>query len=200
VRIVGGRLGGRRFPGPPGDVTRPTAERAREGIASALEARNAISGRRTLDLYAGTGALGFEALSRGARHVVFVERDARVARALQSSADSLGVRHEIEVLRLDLSRERSQAEVLKRGPFGLVLMDPPYADLTAAVALLGALCRGGLLAEDAVVLLEHAAKDTPILPVNLVPLSRYRYGDTAVVLLEASVAPEVPEAQGDDLP
>jgi len=195
VRIVGGRLGGRRFPGPPGDVTRPTSERAREGLASALDARNAIVGRRVLDLYAGTGALGFEALSRGAAGVVFVERDARVARALQASADSLGVRSEIEVLRLDLSRARSHVEVLKRGPYGLVMLDPPYADLKSAVSVLASLCQGGLLAEDAVVLLEHAAKDTPVLPADLSPLSRYRYGDTAVVLLALAVS-----VQGDDLP
>lgn len=195
MRIVGGKLGGRRFPGPPGNVTRPTAERVREAIASALEARDAIAGRRVLDLYAGTGALGFEALSRGASHVVFVERDVRVAKALTQSAESLGVRSEVDIINKDLTRERSQSEVLDRGPFGLVLMDPPYADLTSAVAVLEALCARGLLADDAVVLLEHAAKSTPSVP-SLVPLSRYRYGDTAVVLLEAPAA----TATGDDPP
>lgn len=197
MRIVGGRLGGRRFPGPPGNVTRPTSERVREAIASALEARDAIAERRVLDLYAGTGALGFEALSRGARSVVFVERDARVAKALEQSAAGLGVAQEIEILRADLTRERCQAEVLQRSPFGLVLMDPPYADLATAVSVLETLCERGLLAEDGVVLLEHAAKSTPIVPSALVPLSRYRYGDTAVMLLAAVAAPEVP-AQGDD--
>ncbi len=174
----------------------------REAIASALEARDLIADRRVLDLYAGTGALGFEALSRGAKHVVFAERDARVAKALEQSADSLGVRKEVEILRVDLTRERGQSDVLARGPFGLVLMDPPYADLTSAMAVLEALCARGLLADDAVVLLEHAAKSTPAVPLEfLLPLSRYRYGDTAVVLLapilEAAVEEEA-EEEGDD--
>ena len=115
-----------------------------------------------------------------------------MAKALEQSAENLGVRAEIEILRADLTRERSQVDVLARGPFGLVLMDPPYADLTSAVAVLDALCARGLLADDAVVLLEHAAKSTPDVPAALVPLSRYRYGDTAVVLLAAP-------AKGDDL-
>ncbi len=194
MRIVGGRLGGRRFPGPPGDVTRPTSERVREAIASALDARDAIAGRQVLDLYAGTGALGFEALSRGAARVLFVERDARVAKAIEQSADSLGVRSEVAILRGDLTRERCQVDVLARGPFGLVLLDPPYADLSPAIGVLETLCARGLLAEDAVVLLEHAAKSMPAVPSALVPLSRYRYGDTAVVLLAARAAPE----KGDD--
>ncbi len=190
MRIVGGRLGGRRFSGPPGNVTRPTAERVREAIASALEARGAIAGKRVLDLYAGTGALGLEALSRGAAHAVFVERDARVARALAESADALGVRSLIEIVRADLHRPRCHPGILALGPFGLVLIDPPYADLSASLSMLATLCAGGLLADDALVLLEHASKDTPVLPAALLPLSRYRYGDTAVTLL----------AKGDDTP
>lgn len=188
MRIVGGRLGGRHLKSPPGNVTRPTAERVREAVASALEARDLIAGRKVLDLYAGTGALGFEALSRGASEVVFVERDPRVAKALEQSAESLGVSAEVWVLKLDLTREKSQLEVLRRAPFGLVLMDPPYADVPAALSCLGALCQGGLLADEGVVLLEHAAKNTPAFPAFLTPLSRYRYGDTAVALL----------AKGDD--
>jgi 16S rRNA (guanine966-N2)-methyltransferase len=183
VRIVGGRLSGRRFKGPEGNVTRPTAERVREALASALEARGLIAGARVLDAYAGTGALGFEALSRGAAHVVFVERDPRVATALRRSGESLGLTAEITIVRDDLTRPRTQREVLSRGPFDLVLSDPPYADVERAVEALQALCRAGLLAPGGVLLLEHAAKVTPRLPDEFIELSSYRYGDTAVVLL-----------------
>jgi 16S rRNA (guanine966-N2)-methyltransferase len=183
MRIVGGRLSGRRFKGPPGDVTRPTAERVREAIASALQARDLIEGRRVLDMYAGTGALGFEALSRGAESAVFVERDPRVARALEDSAQELGVGGLSVVLREDLSKNRAQREVLARGPFSLVFADPPYADLSRAIEVIEALCAARLLAPHGVLLLEHAAKVTPRLPNSLTQLSSYRYGDTAVLLL-----------------
>src|SRR5689334_16347957 len=91
VRIVGGRLGGRRIAPPPGNVTRPTSERVREALTSALSARGAIEGARVVDLFAGTGALGFEMLSRGASQVLFVERDARVAEHIRSAAEGLDV-------------------------------------------------------------------------------------------------------------
>jgi 16S rRNA (guanine966-N2)-methyltransferase len=183
MRIVGGRLSGRRFKGPPGEVTRPTAERVREAIASALEARDLIQGRRVLDLYAGTGALGFEALSRGAESAVFVERDPRVAKALEESAQELGVREASSVLRDDLTRSRAQREVLARGPFSLVFADPPYADLARALDAIEALCAAGLLAPGGVLLLEHTSKVTPRLPNSLTELSSYRYGDSAVLML-----------------
>ena len=183
MRIVGGRLGGRRLKSPPGNVTRPTSDRVREALASALEARDAIDGRRVLDLFAGTGALGLEMLSRGATHVVFVENDARVSRALEDSARELGVSAEVEVLRADAYKPAAQANILSRGPYGLVLADPPYRDVPRAALALAALVRGGLLADDAVLLLEHPSKGTLELPPPLEVVGNYRYGDTAVTLL-----------------
>jgi 16S rRNA (guanine966-N2)-methyltransferase len=182
MRIVGGRLGGRRLKPPPGNVTRPTAERVREALASALEARDAIVGQRALDLYAGTGALGFEMLSRGAAGVVFVESDARVAAALTQSARELGVSSEVEVLRADVGKPAAQAAIVQRGPFGLVLADPPYRDVERAIASLAGLVEAGLLADDAVLLLEHSSKGTLSLPPPFEVVSNYRYGDTAVTL------------------
>src|SRR4051812_1990207 len=117
MRIVGGRLGGRRIAPPPGNVTRPTSGRVREALASALDARGAIVGRNVLDLYAGTGALGFEMLSRGAEHVVFVERDAKVAEHIRRAARELDVTASVEILREDASKAKAQAAILTRGPF-----------------------------------------------------------------------------------
>jgi 16S rRNA (guanine966-N2)-methyltransferase len=182
MRIVGGRLGGRRLKPPTGNVTRPTSERVREALSSALESRDFIAGRRVLELYAGTGALGFEMLSRGASHVTFVEKDPRMARALGESARELAVEAEVRVLALDANRENTRAAILAQGPFSLVLLDPPYKDVPQAVAGLEALCAHGLLADDAVLLLEHPAKGTLTLPPAFRVLNSYRYGDTAVAL------------------
>jgi 16S rRNA (guanine966-N2)-methyltransferase len=182
MRIVGGRLGGRHLKPPTGNVTRPTSERVREALASALEARDFIAGRRVLELYAGTGALGFEMLSRGAQHVVFVEKDARMAKHLSASARELEVASEVDVLLLDVTREAAQAQILARAPFSLVLLDPPYKDVEQAVSALGALCGTGLLADDAVLLLEHPAKGSLVLPPEFRVLNSYRYGDTKVAL------------------
>jgi 16S rRNA (guanine966-N2)-methyltransferase len=180
VRIVGGRLGGRRIAPPPGNVTRPTSERVREALTSALAARGAIEGARVLDLFAGSGALGFEMLSRGAAHAVFVERDAKVAEHIRRAAAELGVLDEVEILREDALKSRGQSAILARGPFQLVLADPPYRQAEAAATALASLCRAGLLAEDAVLLLEHAAKGALPLPEGFCLSSSYRYGDTAV--------------------
>jgi 16S rRNA (guanine966-N2)-methyltransferase len=182
MRIVGGRFGGRHLRVPIGKGTRPTAERVREAIASLLSARDAIADAQVLELYAGTGALGFELLSRGARHVVFVERDGAMAAAIKAAGDELGAASELTVLRADLSKERSQEQILARGPYSLVLADPPYADADAALAVLASLAERSLLSEGALLLLETSAKRAPSLPSAFTLLSHYRYGDTAVAL------------------
>jgi 16S rRNA (guanine966-N2)-methyltransferase len=123
VRVVAGRFGGRRLAAPPGRGTRPTADRVREALFSIL---GPLDGAVVLDLYAGSGALGIEALSRGAARAVFVERDARAAAVLRSNLDRLGLRAGDAELRragtlaaLRDARERGEA-------YSLVLCDPPY--------------------------------------------------------------------------
>ena len=193
MRIIGGTLGGRRLRAPSGSATRPTSDRVREAIASALSARAVIEGARVLDLYAGSGALGLEMLSRGAAHALFVERDPRAARIVRENAGELGVQDRVEVLADDLTRARTQEAVTARGPFSLVLADPPYRDAQAAVAALVALTERGALAPDACLLLEHGAKGAPDLPKSFEVLTKYRYGDTAVLLFTAA-----PSAPADD--
>jgi len=188
MRIVGGSLGGRRLRAPPGSATRPTSDRVREAIASLLAARDMIEGRQVLDLYAGSGALGLEMLSRGAERAVFVERDGRTARLIRENAAELGLADQVEVLCEDATRERAQQTICARGPFSLVLADPPYRDAQAALAALAELGARGALAPDACLLLEHGAKGAPIFPNSLEALSNYRYGDTAVTLFVASHA------------
>lgn len=195
IRIVGGTLGGRRLAAPPGLATRPTSERVREAIASALASRGAVEGSRVVDLYAGSGALGFEMLSRGAEHVVFVERDPRVARLIRDNAHELGVGAQVDVLVEDVTRNKGQAAIVERGPFALMLADPPYRDVQAATNAIAALCAHGALASGANILLEHGAKGAPILPSDFEVISNYRYGDTAVILFVPAASTGANEGQ-----
>ncbi len=161
----------------------------REALASALNARGAIEGARVLDLFAGTGALGFEMLSRGAEHVVFVERDAKVAEHIRKAAEILGVSGEVQVLREDAHKAKAQEAIVRHGPYQLVLADPPYRDAERALEAIAAMCRAGLLAEGAVLLLEHAAKGSLELPADFAVLASYRYGDTSVEMFTWGSSP-----------
>ncbi|HEX5657544.1 MAG TPA: 16S rRNA (guanine(966)-N(2))-methyltransferase RsmD [Polyangiales bacterium] len=191
IRIVGGSLGGRRLQAPATDATRPTSDRVREAIASVLAARDAIESARVLDLYAGSGALGFEMLSRGAQSALFVERDPKVARLIRDNAGELGVTAQCEVLSEDVTRQRGEDAIVARGPFSLLLADPPYRDVQRAVDAIVRMVSRGVLDPDACLLLEHGTKGAPVLPSEFAVLSSYRYGDTTVVLCRAT-----PPAEG----
>jgi 16S rRNA (guanine966-N2)-methyltransferase len=193
MRIVGGSLGGRRVPAPPGSRTRPTAERVREALASRLDARGLLAGARVLDLFAGTGALSFEALSRGAERAVLVDRDRRVVAATRQAAEALGLGQRAEVVAHDLlGRPEALPARLggASGSFDLVFADPPYAELRQVPRLLAALLEGPLLAPGATIVLEHASRDAlPAMPETLALDSTSRYGDTAVSLFLRDVEP-----------
>lgn len=177
TRIVAGSAGGRRIEVPPRG-TRPTSDRVREAVFSALEAAVDLEGARVLDLYAGSGALGLEALSRGAGCATFVEADRRAAQIVRRNAESLGFRREAHV-------EQAKAETALAEPppepFDVVFADPPY-DLDPA--RLGQVLRSlatGWTAPGAVVVLEQAVRaGDPPWPEALTPERTRRYGDTAV--------------------
>ncbi len=182
MRIVGGRFGGRVFKVAVSNVTRPTTERAREGVASALDSRGAIVDCAVLDLFAGTGALGFELLSRGASRVVFVERDKRACATLESVARQLdGV--DVTVLTGDVASPRIMDKLAELGPFGLVIADPPYADVAVAVRAIEAIAARSLVTDDAFAMLEHASRDAAPTCAGFETVSSYRYGDTSFQLL-----------------
>jgi 16S rRNA (guanine966-N2)-methyltransferase len=193
MRIVGGALGGRRVRAPAGAGTRPTSDRVREAVASVLEARGAIDGAVVLDLYAGTGALAFEALSRGAARAVCVESDRRAAAAIARGAEELGLRARVTVVGVALGPRlpRPALERLRAalGPAGasLVFADPPYALVDHVPPLLAALSGASLVAPGAWVVLEHATRRPPGGPLAALSVEgAYRYGDTAVLLARAS--------------
>lgn len=189
MRIVGGALAGRTLPGKPPEGTRPTADRVREAVASALAARSLFADAVVLDLYAGTGALGLEALSRGARRVVAIDASPAALKCVRVNAEALALSAQVSTVRLELGRasppEQAQriAQVVNE-PITLLLADPPYAEIAGLTPLLVALAarEASVLAGDAALLVEHAHKTAFAAPPGFVEIARYRYGDTAVFL------------------
>jgi 16S rRNA (guanine966-N2)-methyltransferase len=159
TRVIAGAARGRRLAVPPGEGTRPTGDRAREGLFSALEAEfSGLSGLSVLDLFAGSGALGLEALSRGAKQVLLVEADRRVTRLIAQNIATVALPGARVVA--DRAERAAAAGVPPEAPFDLVLLDPPYAVLDAdVVTILTALGDGGWLAPDAVAVLERSSRD-----------------------------------------
>ncbi|OLT96331.1 16S rRNA (guanine(966)-N(2))-methyltransferase RsmD [Mycobacterium syngnathidarum] len=166
----------------PRSGTRPTSDRVREAVFNALTARLDFAGLAVLDLYAGSGALGLEALSRGATSATFVESDARAATVIAENIAALGVRHATV-------RRGSVDTVLAGGatrPVDLVFADPPYdLDDAAVDAMLAALAGTGWVAAGTLVLVERRASSRPASwPTGWDELSTRRYGDTRVELAE----------------
>lgn len=181
--MIAGQLRGRALSAPPGDATRPTGARVKEALFSIL---GDVSGARVLDLYAGSGALGIEALSRGASAAVFVEAARPALACLRNNLTKLGL--DDVATTLPLRVENATAQLGRHAPFDLVLCDPPWRDVKAARAQLEALASAGSFAAGARIVLEHAAKDPPPAPEGTVGLLVYderRWGDTAVTLFEA---------------
>lgn len=175
-RIIAGVAGGRTLVTPAGNSTRPTADRAREGLFSTLiSLLGSIDGIRFLDLYAGSGAVGLEAASRGATSVVLVEREAKALRAIRTNLDALGL---LGVAVRAESVDRSLAADPGDG-FDVVFADPPYADPIGPV--LSALSSGSWLRPDAIVCVERASRDEPpTWPDGLSGLQSRRYGEATL--------------------
>lgn len=173
MRIVGGEWGGRRLAAPPGRGTRPTTDRVREAWMSVVAPL--LHGARVVDLFAGSGALGLEALSRGAAHVVFVENAPPALRVLRQNVDALGAAGRCEIVRGDALRH---AAALPAGAFDLALADPPYGT-GAAEALVHAFAAVPFAAWLCV---EHGRGDT--LPAMANAMER-RYGDTRLTFIPA---------------
>jgi 16S rRNA (guanine966-N2)-methyltransferase len=174
-RVVAGAARGRRLAVPPGQGTRPTSDRAREGLFSTLGSLlGAWAGRRMLDLYAGSGAVGLEALSRGAAHVLLVESDARAAATVAANIATLGLPG-AEVRRGRV--ERMVADGLPGPAYDVVFADPPYdlGDGALAAVLTGL---RSALADGAVVAVERATRGGEwVWPAGFEPLRSRRYGE-----------------------
>jgi 16S rRNA (guanine966-N2)-methyltransferase len=179
ARVIAGEAGGRRLAVPDGRDTRPTSDRAREGLfATVSSILGPLAGSRVLDLYAGSGAVGLEALSRGAEHVLLVENGARAARVIRQNIDAIGLPGATVIT------DRVE-RVLARGPapeavrYDVVFADPPYAladeDVSRMLALLAA---GAWLAPGALVIVERATRSGPVRwPDGFVPDRARKYGE-----------------------
>jgi 16S rRNA (guanine966-N2)-methyltransferase len=176
MRVVGGDLRGRTLRAVPGRSTRPTADRVRQSLFDVLGQR--CDGLRVLDLYAGTGALSLEALSRGGAHATLIEHDAKAAQTIERNARELGCADRCTLLRDEVARALPRLA----GPFDLVFSDPPYA-LRAAQDTLDALARLRLVAPQGRVVLERDRREgRPTLPEELELADERRYGDTVVLV------------------
>ena len=178
TRIVGGVASGRRLTVPKGDATRPTSEVVREALFNALESRNAVRGAKVLDLFAGSGALGFEAASRGAGDVVLVDSSRQAAGAARSNLSDLAM------LRVAVVLSSVERFLAGRAPFAadLVLIDPPYSMTEDKVAaILAQLALPGWVASSGLVVVERAGRSPePRWPDGMQRSTVRRYGDTAV--------------------
>jgi 16S rRNA (guanine966-N2)-methyltransferase len=176
-------MGGRDLGAVPEGV-RPTSDRVRESLFSVL---GSVDGLRVLDLFAGTGALGLEAISRGAKQVVFVERSRRVSRALRARFDALGIEEPGVVRILALDAKRAIRRLVKDGGdgFDLVFLDPPYED-GDRVGTLTALFSAGILKQHARVVVEGPKRHPLPALVGVRVLDERDYGDTKLTWLESS--------------
>jgi 16S rRNA (guanine966-N2)-methyltransferase len=172
MRVVAGELGGRRLVAPEGTSTRPTTDRVREAIFNSLGSAGVLEGAVVADLFAGSGAIGIEALSRGAEMCTFVERDRRALRALEENLDSLDLRSRSRVLTSDASSIASSLDV------DIVFADPPY-DFEGWDPLLEAINAG-------IVIAESGNEIQP--PHGWVATRAKKYGRTRITFLE----PEAP--------
>lgn len=182
---MAGKAGGRRLKVPP-QGTRPTSERVREALFNALEAAGELRDARVLDLYAGSGALGLEALSRGAADAMFVESDRRAVAVLRGNVAELALGGTVRPGQVDTILAQPADK-----PFGLVLADPPYAvDSARLGVMLAALAAGGWLVPGGLVIIERARRDgEPDWPAGFEPLRAMRHGDTALYWAEYVTSP-----------
>jgi 16S rRNA (guanine966-N2)-methyltransferase len=173
MRIIAGHWGGRTIAAPPGDRTRPTTERVREAWMSRLQ--HDIPGARVLDLFAGSGALGLEALSRGAVHVTFVERGAGALRALEANIRALHAGAHCAVVRTDALK---YVDTLDANSFDIVFADPPYGS-GEAERLVTAFERTAFAS---ILCIEHSARSVLS---DAAAASTRRYGDIAITFITA---------------
>jgi 16S rRNA (guanine966-N2)-methyltransferase len=186
MRVVGGRLRGRTLAAPKSQAVRPTADRLRESLFNILTHGygDPITNARVLDLFAGTGALGIEALSRGAAFALFVDDGAEARSLLRENAVTLGLGGTTRIFRRDATKLGNAHPI---EPFSLVFLDPPYGRGLAEQALIAA-CAGGWLGPDALIVVEEAAAPGFKTPAMFAEIERRRHDHTEVIFLRLRTA------------
>jgi 16S rRNA (guanine966-N2)-methyltransferase len=195
MRVVGGRLRGRALAAPKSSVIRPTADRLRESLFNILVHAygDPITGARVLDLFAGTGALGIEALSRGARAVVFVESSPRAARAIRDNVRASDYGRRARVVEADVPRA---VRVLARRGLYIdgVIADPPYGK-GLVQRTVDAVVDAGVLAPSAWIAVEHRGDEAPSAPANFAVVASRRHGETSLTLLRRVPGQDAPATE-----
>jgi 16S rRNA (guanine966-N2)-methyltransferase len=185
MRIIAGRFKGKTLDAPKGLNTRPTSDRVREALFNVLEhGAPAVDfeGARVLDLFAGSGALGLEALSRGARYCLFIEDDAGARGAIRRNVEAMGLTGITKIWRRDATKLGPAGNL---APFDLIFCDPPYGKGLGERALASAV-EGQWIAPQAIAVLEERAGSAPAWPVPFEELDRRRYGDTEIAIAKGS--------------
>ncbi|HEY6701892.1 MAG TPA: 16S rRNA (guanine(966)-N(2))-methyltransferase RsmD [Pseudolabrys sp.] len=184
MRVVGGKLRSRPLAGPKSDAVRPTTDRLREALFNILAHSygDPVTGARVLDLFAGTGALGIEAISRGADYALFVDEGVEARALLRDNVESLGLGGVTRIFRRDATR-LGPAHPLE--PFSLAFLDPPYGKALAEKSLTSTR-DGGWLIPEALVVVEEAADAAFKAPDGFIELERRRYDDTEFIFLRPS--------------
>jgi 16S rRNA (guanine966-N2)-methyltransferase len=187
MRITGGIYRSRTLRAPHGASTRPTSDRVREALFGILSNAGAIEGARVLDLYAGTGALALEALSRGAAQATLVESSRDALAAIEANVTALGLEERTLVLRSDVGR--AVGRIAGHDPYDLVFADPPWrlvdsGDAPRAIATVVGAAR---LSDRAIVVVEHAARSEPPTIIGLLISETRRYGDAALSLYKPAI-------------
>lgn len=180
MRIVAGEYRGRRLLTPKGRDVRPTSDKVRGAVFNALESRGAIKGRHVLDAFCGTGALGLEALSRGAASCMFADIDREALSLARINAENLGAQSRCRFMNADLTRSVRQG--VSGYPFGLIFLDPPYRK-SLILPVLGMLSKAQWIEEGALCVVESEKEFEPFLNGSFSVLDRKVYGDTQILLL-----------------
>jgi len=178
TRIVAGTYGGRRLQTPPGDSTRPTSDRVREAMFSSIASElGGLDGLRVLDLFAGSGALGLEAISRGAVAADLVESDRRTVQVIRRNVADLGC----EGARVHQTTVERFVRARPSAPYDLVMLDPPYAlPGDEVAALVAAVSAPGWRTDDSLVVVERATRDGWVWPAGVEALRDRAYGETTL--------------------
>lgn len=188
MRIVGGRFRGRALAAPKNEGTRPTSDRVRESVFNVLAHSQhcpELDSARVIDLFAGTGALGLEAISRGADYALFVENDASARAVIQENVEALGLQGVTRIFRRDAT---DLGPANARDRYDIAFLDPPYGKGLGEIAL-RALAEGGWLKKGAIAVVEERARTTLDLPPGFEVFDTRAYGDTAVTFLKTGAPP-----------
>lgn len=192
MRIVGGRLKGRALKGPASSAIRPTSDRLRETIFNILAHAydEPVTGARVIDLFAGTGALAIEAISRGAAAALLIDQGVEAGEIIQANIEALGLADTVRLIRRD-ARKLGAAPAGER--YGLAFLDPPYGKSLAHAAL-AALYDGGWLEPGALLVIEESAEADVALPDAFAVLEARRFGETKIIFARLARDPAPPSS------